>query len=328
VAEKFTLESLETEQEPGPLKFVWGPLIPDGSPSNIYGDGGASKSTTMTGLAVAITQGRPFLGLPTTQGPVVYLDWEMDKPMFLRRLYAICRGMGLPYPPKDLHYSRLTEPLSYHLGDIIDACHRIDPVLVVLDSLGPAAAADPNDAEAFIKVTQDLRRLERASATVDHQSKGAGQSYRTKRAIGTGYKDFLVRGGVQLELAQNVPGRSSVVLRHSKHNFGPEHEPIAYHIRYGIGVISFELGEITEGSFVEADLLPLPLRIQHTLEETAQPVEATVLMESTGASSKAVLQNAISKLRSRGTKILSRTSNGATYYALTNAHQDSPGDEN
>jgi RecA-family ATPase len=139
------------------------------------------------GLAVAITQGIPFLGRPTMRGPVIFLDWELDKPTFLRRLYAICRGLGLSKPPVDLHYARLTEPLEYHLADIIEACHRIDPVLVALDSLGAAAAKDPNDAEAFIKIVQDLRKLERASLGVDHQSKGTGQSYRTKRAIGTGY---------------------------------------------------------------------------------------------------------------------------------------------
>ena len=319
VAEKFSLESLEKEEEPGPLEFLWNPFIPVGFPSNIYGDGGTSKSTTIMGLCVSITQKLPFLGLPTAQGPVFYLDWELDKTTFLRRLYAICRGMGLPSPPRDLHYSRLTEPLAYHLSDIIDACHRIDPVLVVIDSLGPAAAADPNDAEAFIKITQDLRKLDRASVTVDHQSKGSGQSYRTKRAIGTGYKDFLVRVGVQLELAENVPGRSSIVLRHSKHSFTHEHEPIAFHVKYGIGTISFELGEITEGSFAEADLLPLPLRVLRVLEESAHAVGDETLREASGAGSKQSLKNAVAKLRRQGheVKTIQGANRSVSYYLGT-----------
>jgi RecA-family ATPase len=302
-AERFTLEALSEEEEPGPLEFIWDPFIPVGFPSNIYGDGGASKSTTMMALSAAITQGMPFLEQPTMQGPVFYLDWELDKPTFLRRLYAICRGMGLSRPPHNLYYSRFTEPLSYHLGEIIDACHRIDPVLVVLDSLGPAAAADPNDAEAFIQVTQDLRKLGCAAVTIDHQSKGIGQSYRTKRAIGTGYKDFLVRSSMQLELAENVPGRSSIVLRHSKHNFTAEHQPIAFHIKYDIGVIRFELGEITEGSFAEADLLPLHLRVLRALEESLSAIEADSLCEIAGTTSKASLKNAVLKLRRQGHNI-------------------------
>ena len=318
-AERFTLESLSEAAEPGPLEFVWNPFIPADFPSNFYGDGGASKSTVIMGLSVAITQGLPFLGRPTKRGAVCFLDWELDQATFLRRLYAICRGMGLSHPPRDLYSSRLTEPLSYHLDDIIDACQRINPVLVVLDSLGPAAAADPNDAEAFIKVTQDLRKLGRASAVVDHQSKGSGQNYRSKRAIGTGYKDFLVRGGIQLELAENVPGRSSVVLRHSKHNFTAEHEPIAFHIRYGIGVISFELGEITEGSFAEADLLPLPLRVLRVLEESAHAVGDETLREASGAGSKQSLKNAVAKLRRQGheVKTIQGANRSVSYYLGT-----------
>ena len=60
-AEKFEIKSLVDREEPGPLEFVWDTLIPAGFPSNVYGDGGASKSTTAMGLAVAITQGLPFL---------------------------------------------------------------------------------------------------------------------------------------------------------------------------------------------------------------------------------------------------------------------------
>ena len=227
--------------------------------------------------------------------------------------------MGLSHPPRDLYYSRLTEPLSYHLSDIIDACHRIDPVLVVLDSLGPAAAADPNDAEAFIKVTQDLRKLGRASAVVDHQSKGSGQNYRSKRAIGTGYKDFLVRGGIQLELAENIPGRSSVVLRHSKHNFTAEHEPIAFHIKYSMGIISFELGEVTEGSFAEADLLPLPLRVLRVLQESVHAIGDEALREASGAGSKQSLKNTVAKLRRQGhhVKTIQGANKSVSYYLET-----------
>jgi biotin operon repressor len=316
-AEKLLLHSLENEEEPAPQGFVWDPLIPEDFPSNVYGDGGASKSTMMLGLAVSITQGMPFLGLPTTKGPVFYLDWELRESAFLRRLFAVCRGMRLPGRPPDLYYAKLTKPLAHHFADIMDQCERLDPALVILDSLGPAAGADPNDAEAFIKVMQQLRKLERASAIVDHQSKTTGQSYRTKRAIGSGYKDFLVRGGAQLELVESVPGRASIVLRHSKHTFTHEHEPVPFHIHYGIGSIEFELGDLSETSFVDADLLPLPLRIQRVLEETTIPMEIEALAEATGASSKKVLQNAITKLRKKGVKIESGTnSKGETFYSL------------
>jgi hypothetical protein len=307
-SEKFLLMPLESRAEPGPLEFVWHPLMPVGFPSNVYGDGGASKSTTMMGLAVAIALGQPFLGMPTLKGNVLYLDWELDEQTFLRRLYAICRGMGQECPPADLYYAKLTESLDYHLPSIMEQCHRLDPALVIVDSLGPAAAADPNDAKAFIRIMQQLRKLERASVVVDHQSKTSAQSYHTKRAIGSGYKDFLVRGGIQLELAENVPGRSSIVLRHSKHNFTYAHEPVGFHIRYGTGIIEFEVGDITEAGFAESELLPVPLRILKNLEESAHATPADTLGEITGCS-KGGLKNAIGKLRRQGHRI--RTIKGA-----------------
>lgn len=58
--------------------------------------------------------------------------------------------MGLGYPPVDLHYSQLTETLGHHLSEIIDKVERTNPMLVILNSVGPAAAAGPNDAEAVI----------------------------------------------------------------------------------------------------------------------------------------------------------------------------------
>ena len=330
-AEIFDLHSLEQSEEPGPLGYILDPYFPVGHLSNLYGDSQSTKTTTSIGMAVAITRGLPFLGRPTLQGPVLFLDWEMAEDDFLRMVYPICRGMGLDHPPRDLLYSRLTEPLAYHLPDIMEACHRLEPVLVVIDSLGLAAAADPNDAEAFIRIILQLRKLEVACLNIDHQSKGTGQSYGTKRAIGTAYKDFLVRGGIQLELAATVPGRASVVLRHSKHNFRPANEPIAFHIRYGIGVTTFELGEVTEVEFADADSLPLPMRIHKVLLETTQPMEAEVLQEAVGASSKPVLQNAISKLRRSGVKITRSEFQRKTYYQLDETHQpthqDSPTDE-
>jgi hypothetical protein len=224
--------------------------------------------------------------------------------------------MGISRPPVDLHYARLTEPLEYHLPSIIDACQRIDPALVALDSMGAAGGKDPNDAEAFIKIVQDLRKLDRASLGVDHQSKGSGQSYRTKRAIGTGYKDFLVRGGVQLECAESVPGRSSHVLRHSKHNFTHEADPIAFHIKYDLGVIKFELGEFTEGSFAEADLLPLPMRIMKILEESIHAIDADTLCDLVGAGSKQSLKNTVAKLRRQGhpVKTIQGANKAVSYY--------------
>ena len=72
-----------------------------------------------------------------------------------------------------------------------------------------------------------LRLIKTTSMVVDHQSKpNVGQSYAAKRAFGSGYKGFLSRSNLQIEMVSNVPGTASVVLRQDKNNFGPKMAPI------------------------------------------------------------------------------------------------------
>ena len=112
--EGLDLESLAGYDEPAPLEFTWGGLIPSGFISNAYGEGGSSKSITFLALALHTTQGWDFLGLPTKQGPVVYLDYELNRDEQLRRAYRTWRGMGLSSIPSEFHYQSLTEPVEVH----------------------------------------------------------------------------------------------------------------------------------------------------------------------------------------------------------------------
>ena len=315
-SEQLTLESLKDYPEPGPMKWLLEGLIPLDFPSNLYGDSDSTKSIVAMYLAVCVTQGLPFLGLPVTQGAAFYLDWELQEETFARRLYPICRGLGLEGPPDNLLYARLTEPLSYHLDSLIDESHRLNPVVTILDSIGPAVAADPNDAQAMILLNQQIRKLGHCALMIDHQSKGLGQSYRTKTAIGSGYKQHLVRGGIQLELASSAPGRASVVARNSKHNFTYRHEPIAFHVLFEKDAIRLELGDAIGPDFVDADTLPLGLKIQKVLEETAQPVSFETLMDATNASGKQVVKNALGKLKNSGVpiKTIKGAGNSSSYY--------------
>jgi hypothetical protein len=65
-------------------------LLPDGGTSLVVAKPKVGKSTLTQNLALAVARGEPFLGRPTTKGPVVYLAIE-DKPSELAR---ILRMMG------------------------------------------------------------------------------------------------------------------------------------------------------------------------------------------------------------------------------------------
>jgi len=313
--EVLALESLADYDEPAPLKFTWGSLIPSGFLSNAYGDGGSSKSVTFLALALHITQGLPFLGLPTRKGPAIYLDYELNRDEQLRRAYRICRGMGLDRIPEDFHYQSLTEPIDTHLPDLIDLCETMQPAILTLDSVGAAAQADPSDAQKMIQLMQSLRKLDTTPLCIDHQSKTSAQSYASKRAIGSGYKDFLARGGIQLELASSEPGRASIILRHTKFNFTYRRDPLAFHIIYGPDVTSFEVADLNDPEFADVETLSADRRVEDFLNQT-QGATKKEIMEACGLTDRTA-DNAIGKVRKRRPNFETRRlQNGERWYVI------------
>ena len=126
----------------------------------------------------------------------------------------------------------------------------------------------------------------------------AGQSYVEKRAFGSGYKGFLTRSHLQLEMVHNVPGRASSILRHGKNNFGPKIEPLAFHTIYDQGQIRFEVGDISEPEFQGTEGLPIPLRIEQFLEEKGRSDRETI-MDACGITVESSFNNGITALRRR-----------------------------
>ena len=133
---------------------------------------------------------------------------------------------------------------------------------------------------------------------VDHQSKTPTQSYSSKSAYGTAYKGYLVRGGMQLELASNVSGRASVILRHTKNSFTFKHGPIAYHIDYVDDDIRFQLGAVNDVEFSDVDALPGHLKVLDYLENTGGATRNQIV-EGCGMKGHTI-DNALSKLRGLG----------------------------
>jgi hypothetical protein len=58
--------------------YLLDPLLPDGEPVVLFGDGGCGKTLLLVFLCVAVATGTtlPGLGKPTRTGPCLVLDWE------------------------------------------------------------------------------------------------------------------------------------------------------------------------------------------------------------------------------------------------------------
>ena len=145
----------------------------------------------------------------------------------------------------------------------------------------------------------NLRTLYTTPLCIDHQTKSTAQSYASKRAIGSGYKDFLARGGIQLELASSEPGRASMILRHTKFNFTYRRESPAFHIIYGPDLTSFEVASLDDPEFANVETLPVDRRIEKFLNETAG-ANKEVIMEALGIDNERTFHNAMSKAKKRG----------------------------
>ncbi len=90
---------------PGPRRYLLKDLVLAAYVTLLYGDGGVAKSLLALALALAVAGGSStWLGREVENGPVLYLDFELDAEEQARRVNQLCRGAGLSRPPDGLLY--------------------------------------------------------------------------------------------------------------------------------------------------------------------------------------------------------------------------------
>jgi hypothetical protein len=133
-------------EPPAPRQVVEG-LVYGDFLNECYGDNDAGKSTTLDYMAYCISTGKPFLGHKVIRGPTVKLDWELDDNITLWRGYRILRGMKLKAMPDNFFYQSLSRDLDYHYSGLVEMVARTKPLMVFIDSMGPAMGGNPLDHE-------------------------------------------------------------------------------------------------------------------------------------------------------------------------------------
>jgi RecA-family ATPase len=86
----------------GSAQYVIDKLIPSQSLSLCVGDSGLGKSPLLYQAAICVAVGQPFLGLPTMQGPVLYMDSENGIAQVSGLIEQISTYLGLQKPPEEL----------------------------------------------------------------------------------------------------------------------------------------------------------------------------------------------------------------------------------
>ena len=140
-------EILQAADSPEPDWLVEG-LIPAGGVTLLVGRPKSGKSTFARALAVAVAQGRPFLGRETRRGPVLLLSLEDRQRDAARHLRAL--GLRAEDPLLLAAGQRDIQPLRCWI-------QAYRPVLVVIDTVGRVLHL--RDSSEYAEVTEALDGL-------------------------------------------------------------------------------------------------------------------------------------------------------------------------
>ncbi|HXI13705.1 MAG TPA: AAA family ATPase [Thermoanaerobaculia bacterium] len=224
---------------PRPPRREWilGQWIPAGAISTMFGPGGSFKSWWALTLALAIAQGRSFMGQSTKQGKVLWLDWELDQDEFTRRVRSLHFGLGFDeseLPKNQLAYlqpskSVRDETLQAQIRALVKS---YGPLIVFIDSYtaastGASANSNGNDDVAFVMAI--IRSLAPTVFVIDHTGK-ADMSLEKQL-------DATALGGVtKWNLSRSVIAAGSengtMGIRHRKSTFGPLLKDLAFEFSF------------------------------------------------------------------------------------------------
>ena len=169
-------------------------LLRRGETANIIAATKVGKSWMALDLALSIASGKPWLGMPTTQGKVLVIDNELRPETLSSRLSSVskARAMRLEGLPVDLWPLRGTNTDLFKIDD--ELLGKLKPAsidFIVLDAMYrflPANSSE-NDAVTMTRIYNLLdshaKRLNCSFAVVHHASKG-DQSGKAISDIGSG----------------------------------------------------------------------------------------------------------------------------------------------
>jgi RecA-family ATPase len=185
---------------------IWGNLPPLAEPliENVVrrghklllaGPSKAGKSYLLLLLAIAIAEGRSWLGWKCTQGRVLYVNLELDKASCFHRLKLIYEALGIE--PRSLSHIDIWNlrgkavPMDKLAPMLIRRAMRRDYVAVIIDPIYKVITGDENAADKMAFFCNQFDRLctELGCAVIycHHHSKGSqGQKSSRDRSSGSG----------------------------------------------------------------------------------------------------------------------------------------------
>jgi archaellum biogenesis ATPase FlaH len=188
-AVRFPLKGIEDAIKIEPsFEWIVEPLFSKGSLSVIVGASGSMKTYAMLHAGLCIAAGKQWLGFPTKQTPVLYVDEESGEERISLRIKQIVKGESLPdsFPFKFSPTPRLNFTQDEHVQLLRDQIVQYKFRLVIIDSMIDVIGdADENSANAINPVMMRLSQLakETKAAIVLIHHTGKDSKYRGTSAI-------------------------------------------------------------------------------------------------------------------------------------------------
>lgn len=210
--------------EPEPQEWIWSGWIPKGFVTTMYAHGGSSKSFLSQFMGLQIAMNREIFGRKVIGGPVVFLDGELDRDSWLRRGYMLARSMKIDRLPPRVVYRRVSTSLldPKTRKDVIEFVRELRPSLVIIDSF--SACLPGADTNSLDDVVARMKAIEEFGTVllIDHTKKSSDVT--DSSPIGSVAKWNFARSAIQLSSS----AAGGTVMKHTKSNFGPLCEPVAY----------------------------------------------------------------------------------------------------
>ncbi|MEY4761803.1 MAG: hypothetical protein RLZZ200_1659 [Pseudomonadota bacterium] len=211
-------------------------FVPMGALTGVIAHGGVGKSMLGSMLGVSIATGLPVGPFdPLDKGGVLYIDWENDAKMHERRLTRLCMGLGIDaFPDNLIHYSAATSLLSAE-SELMELAVNEGVILVIIDSIGPAADGDLNKSDVATAFIQAAKRLPGTKIAIGHVSKSQLQGG-NERLGPTGHAMFWNGLQAVYDLKATDPdmrGSMTFTLFHNKSNLLEKMpRPLGVHVTF------------------------------------------------------------------------------------------------
>lgn len=151
-------------------------LIPSRSLTLLHGPGGLGKTWLALCLSKAVSEGAPFLGLPTQKRPVVYIDYENPLPLLIERVRQLAIA-----DVRFWHLSADPRPPKLDSDDWVRYKALPAGSLIVFDTVRAAHDGDENssqDAGLVMGRLKELRELGNDVLLLHHVPKADERQYK------------------------------------------------------------------------------------------------------------------------------------------------------